>query len=163
MADVKTAYGTAGQALTITLTSLADATSAGRESLVVSNATDKFLDVLITAKIKTQNSGTIAAPSAAFVYSYGSVDAASEFPDTVTGADAAITLNSPTQLKLLGAVYAAAINTTYKGGPWSLAALYGGRMPERWGIVIVNDTGTALSAVGADHAVEWQGVFTTVT
>lgn len=162
MASVKTAYGTSGQALTITLASLADSSTAGRESTSVSNTSDLWLDALITAKIKTQNSGSIAAPSAAFVYAYASVDGGSEWPDTVTGTDAAITLNSPTQLKLLGAVYAAAINTTYKGGPWSLAALYGGRMPEKWGIVVVNDTGTALSATGSDHAVEWQGVYATV-
>ena len=162
MANVKTAYGTAGQALTITLTSLADSSTAGRESTAVSNVTDAFLDVLVTCKIKT-STGTISAPSAAFVYAYATVDGGSEWPDTVTGTDAAITLNNPTQLKLLGAVYAAAVSTTYKGGPWSLAALYGGRMPERWGVVIVNDTGVALTATGSDHAVEWQGVYATVT
>lgn len=162
MADVKTSYGTPA-ALTITLASLADATSAGRESTVVSNTSDQYLDALVSARIKTANSGSISAPSAVFVYAYASVDGGSEYPDTVTGADAAITLNSPTQLKLLGAVYVAAINTTYKGGPWSVASLYGGRMPEKWGIVIVNDSGTALSATGGDHAVEWQGIGATVT
>jgi hypothetical protein len=163
MASIKTAYGSSGQALTITLTSLADSSTAGRESTVVSNVTDLFLDVLVTCKIKTQNSGSIAAPSAAFVYAYASVDGGSEYPDTVTGSDAAITMNSPTQLKLLGAVYAAAINTTYKGGPWSVAALFGGRMPERWGIVVQNDTGTALSSTGSDHVVEYQGVYATAS
>lgn len=162
MASVKTAYGTQGQALTITLASLADATSAGRESTVVDNRTNLFLDVLISAKIKTQNAGSIAAPSAAFIYAYGTTDDGTTYPDTVTGADAAITLNSPTQLKLLGAIYAAAINTQYKGGPWSLAALFGGRMPAEWGVVVVNDTGTALSATGTDHGVWYQGVYATV-
>jgi hypothetical protein len=160
MADVRTAYGSSGQALTITLTSLGDA--AGRESTVVSNVTDKFLDVLITGKIKTQNSGSISAPSAVFLYAYASVDGGAEFPDAVTGSDAAITLNSPTQLKLLGIIYVAAINTTYKGGPWSLAALYGGKMPERWGVVVYNDCGTALSATGSDHVVEYQGIYASV-
>lgn len=160
MADVRTAYGNAGQALTITLTSLADAS--GRESTAVNNATEKFLDVLVTTRIKTQNSGTISAPSAVFVYAYGSVDGGSEYPDAVTGTDAAITLNSPTQLKLLGIVYVAAINTTYKGGPWSFASLFGGKMPERWGVVVYNDCGTALSATGGDHAVEWQGIYASV-
>jgi hypothetical protein len=162
MADVKTAYGSSGQVITITLTSLADSSTAGRESTSVSNTTDKFLDVLIQGKIKTQNSGSISAPSAAFVYAYASADGGSDWPDTVTGTDAAITPNNPTQLKLLGAIYAAAINTQYKGGPWSLAALYGGRMPEKWGIVVVNDTGTALSATGTDHVFEYQGVYATV-
>lgn len=161
MADIKTGYGTSGQVITITLTSLADSSTAGRESTAVNNATDAYLDVLIAGKLKTQNSGSIAAPSAAFVYAYASVDGGADWPDTVTGTDAAITLNNPTQLKLLGAIYAAAINTQYKGGPWSLASLYGGRMPERWGIVVVNDTGTALSSTGSDHVFEWQGIYAT--
>ena len=163
MADIKTAYGTNGQIITITLTSLADSSTAGRECTVVSNTSDKFLDVLIMGKLKTQNAGSISAPSAAFVYAYGSTDAGATYPDTVTGADAAITLNSPTQLKLLGVIYAAAINTQYKGGPWSLAALFGGRMPEKWGIVVVNDTGTALTATSTDHVFQYQGVYATAS
>jgi hypothetical protein len=97
------------------------------------------------------------------VYAYASVDGGSEYPDTVTGADAAITLNNPTQLKLIGIVYVTAINTTYKAGPFSIAAAFGGKMPEKWGIVIFNDCGTAFSATGGDHDVEYQGVYATVT
>lgn len=161
MADIKTAYGSSGQALTITLASLADSSTAGRESTSVDNGTDLFLDVLIACKLKSANSGSIAAPSAAFVYAYATADGGTDWPDTVTGTDAAITLNNPTQLKLLGAVYFAAINTQYKGGPWSLAALYGGRMPAEWGVVVVNDCGTSLSATGSDHGVWYQGVYAT--
>ncbi len=163
MADVKTAYGSSGQALTITLASLADSSTAGRESTVVDNGTNKFLDVLIMLKLKGQNSGSISAPSAAFVYAYGTADGGTTYPDAVTGSDAAITLNSPTQLKLLGALYMAAINVQYKGGPWSLAALYGGKMPEKWGVVVQNDCGTALSATGSDHGVWYQGLYATVS
>lgn len=162
MADILTAYGTNGQVITITLTSLADSSTAGRESTAIQNDSNRFLDVLIAGKVKPQNSGSIVAPSAAFVYAYGTVDGGSDYPDTVTGTDAAITLNNPTQLKLLGAIYAAAINVQYKGGPWSLAALYGGRVPERWGIVVVNDMGTALSATAGDHVFEYQGIYAQV-
>lgn len=159
MSSIKTAYGTPAVA-TITLASLADA--AARESASISNTTDLFLDVLVALQIKTQNSGVISDPKAVYVYAYASVDGGSEWPDVVTGLDAAITLNSPTQLKLLGIVLVAAINTTYKGGPWSVASLFGGKMPEKWGVVVLNDCGTALSATGADHDVEYQGVYATV-
>lgn len=162
MSDVRTAYGASGQALTITLASLADSSTAGRESLAVDNSTNKYLDVLIACKITTQNSGTISAPSAVFVWAAASVDGGSEWPDAITGTDAAITFNSPTQLKLLGTIYVAAINTTYKGGPWSLAALYGGKLPERWSVAVQNDCGTALHATAGNHAVEWQGIYASV-
>lgn len=162
MASVKTAYGSSGQALTITLASLADSSTAGRESTSVSNSLDLFLDVLISCRLKTQNSGAVSSPFAAYVYAYASVDGGSEWPDAVSGTDNPITLDSPTNLKLLGAVYFSNINQTHKGGPWSLASLYGGRMPEKWGVVVQNDSGTALSATGGDHAVEWQGVYATV-
>ena len=56
-----------------------------------------------------------------------------------------------------------AINTIYKGGPWSFAALYGGKMPEKWGVVVINDCGAALSATPADHVIEYQGIYATVT
>jgi hypothetical protein len=161
MADVRTGYG-ANTQITCTLTSLADSATAGRESAVLSNTTDKFLDALVFGKIKPQNSGSILAPSAVFVYAYASVDAGTEYPDTVTGADAAITMNSPTQLKLLGVIYVTTINITYKGGPWSVASLYGGKLPEKWGIVVQNDCGTALSATPADHQFEYQGIYASV-
>jgi hypothetical protein len=163
MANVKTAYGSSGQTITITLTSLADSSTAGQQSTSVSNTSDLFLDVLIQGKIKPQNSGSISSPSAVIVYAYGSADGGSDWPDTVTGSDGAITLNNPTQLRVLGSIYVATINVQYKGGPWSLAALYGGRMPEKWGIVVVNDCGTALSGTAGDHVFEYQGVYATVT
>lgn len=160
MADIRTGYGASGQALTITLTGLADSATVGRQSTSVDNASNRYLDALISAKFGL-TTGTISAPSAVFVYAYASVDGGSEFPDTVAGTDGTITINSPTQLKLLGAVYCAAQSTVYKGGPWSIAALYGGRMPERWGVVVINDCGIALSGTAGDQAIEWQGIFAT--
>jgi hypothetical protein len=161
MASVKQAFGTTGQSLTITLTSLADA--AGRESTYVDNGTNLYLDALVMAVIKTQNSGTISDPKAVYVYAYGTSDTGTPtYPDAVTGSDAAITPNDPSNLKLLGTIGVAAINTTYKGGPWSVASLFGGKLPERWGVVVYNDCGTALSATGSDHYVKYQGVYATV-
>lgn len=159
MASIKTEYGSV-QALTITLASLADSATAGRESTAVSNTTDKFLDVLVSARIKPQNSGSISAPSAVLFYVAASIDGGTDYPDAVAGTgDAAVTINSPHQLKLLGVINVAAINVSYKGGPWSVAQLFGGKMPEKWVIVAINDCGTALSATGSDHFVKYQGVY----
>jgi hypothetical protein len=161
VSDVKTAYGSSGQALTITLINLADSATVGRESTAVDNSSDKYLDVLISAKFGL-TTGTVSDPKAVMVYAYASVDGGSEWPDAVTGSDAGITIETPTALKVLGAVYFSAQSQTHKGGPWSLAALYGGRMPERWGVVVVNDSGIALSNTAGNQAIEWQGVYATV-
>jgi len=159
MADLKPKYGTTNQAVTINLASLASSATVGREGAIVDNSTSLFIDALVMCQIKTQNSGTIGNESAVYVYAYGTVDTSTPtYPDAVTGADTGITLNAPTQLKLLGVINVTAINTTYKGGPWGLAALFGGMLPQKWGIVVRNYCGTALSATAGDHKVLWQGV-----
>jgi hypothetical protein len=163
MADIKSAYGTSNQTITVSLASLADSATAGRESTVIDNTSNVFLDALVTGKIKPQNSGSIIAPSAVYVWAYGTTDNGTTYPDTVTGSDAAITMNSPNQLRLLGVINVIAINTTYIGGPWSVASCFGGRLPQKWGIVVQNDCGTALSATGGDHVFQYQGVYQTVT
>lgn len=161
MADIKTAYGTNGQVITLTGTSLAASATAGRESTSIDNGTtNKYLDALVFAKTK-MSATAVTAPAAQFIYCYASVNAGTDWPDTVTGTDAAITLNNPTQLKLLGVMYTATASTAYKGGPWSVASLFGGRMPDRWGIVVINNTGSALSAVAGDHVYTYQGIFAT--
>jgi hypothetical protein len=161
--DNKLAYGTPTD-IAVTLASLASSATAGREGPAVSNASDNFADAHIYVKIKTQNSGTIGNDSAVYVYAYGSSDEGTPvYPDTVTGADAAITLNSPTQLKLIGKIFVAAINTTYKSDALPVAWAFGGALPKRWGIVLRNYCGTALSSTGGDHRVHYQGIYSTLT
>lgn len=162
MSDIKTAYGSNGQAFTITLASLTSSATAGRESTAIDNTGDKFLDVLVFLKIKT-GSGAAANDQAVIVYVYGTVDNGSTWPDAVTGSDAAITFNSPTQLSELGRVYAPTATTTFKGGPWSVARLFGGVMPAKWGIAVRNYQGQTLSATGGDHAALYQGIYAAVS
>ena len=157
MATIQTAYGTSNQSLTITLTSLASSATAGRESAAVNNSSDLFLDVLVMAKVVLA-AGTIANDRAVYVYAYGSVDGGSNYPDNVTGADAAITMTDPTNLRLLGVLNTPTSAGTYKAGPWSLASAFGGVMPERWGVAVRNYSGIALSATASDHWVKWQGI-----
>lgn len=158
MASIKWAYGTGGVALTCTVASLTDGSA--RESTAVDNTTNLYLDALVMAKFTT-STGTISNPKTVFLYVYGTNDGGTTYPDNVTGSDAAITLDSPTQLKLLGAVYCTAVSTAYIGGPWSVAACFGGKLPGKWGIVALNDTGVSLSATGGDHAITYQGVYGT--
>ncbi len=51
MTDILAKYGTSNQALTITLASLAN--NGQRESTVIDNSSNKYLDALVSVKVKT--------------------------------------------------------------------------------------------------------------
>lgn len=163
MADIKTKYGTSNQAITITLASLGNSATVGRESTVVSNAVNLFLDALVNVIIET---GVVASDKAAYIYAYGSVDggviAGGTFTERCTGADAAFTRRDPTSLKLLGVIPTPTNSVIYEGGPFSVAAAFGGVLPEFWGIVVMNFTGAALSADAGDNKAFYQGVYADV-
>ncbi len=160
MASIKTAFGSPST-FTVTLASLASSATAGRESTVIDNTSDLFLDALVMIKVKT-GAGSAANDQAVYVYCYGTVDGGTTYPDTVTGSDAAITMNNPTQLSLLGAIWTPAASTTYKSQVFSVAKALGGFLPAKWGIVVRNYEGNALDSTEGNHAKLWQGLYSTV-
>lgn len=158
MADLKLALA-ASSALTITLNSLASSATAGRESTVVDNGTNLYLDALVTVIAKLA-AGTPANDKAIYVYAYGSEDG-TNYDDPATGADAAITLRDPTNLRLIGV-----INTPDSGAlsykkTFSVAQAFGGILPRKWGIVVRNYTGVAFDSTGCSAS--YSGVYATST
>lgn len=159
MADAKQAFGTS-TALTITLNNLASSATAGRESAVVDNTTDKFLNALVTVIAKLA-AGTPANDKAVYVYAYGSEDG-TNFTDNVTGSDAAITLRDPTNLRLIGVIATPdSGGLSYKSHPMSVKAAFGGVMPRKWGIVVRNYSGVALESSGCSAS--FSGIYETIT
>lgn len=155
MSDLLTKYGSSNQALTLTIASLAN--NGARESTVVDNSSNKFIDALVQLKIKspaasTSSNGTVE------VYAYGTADGGTTYGDGATGSDAGITLTSPPNLRLIGIINVVANGVTYKSNPMSVAAAFGGILCEKWGIVIVNKTGGTLDATGGNHSAFYQGV-----
>lgn len=133
-------------ALTFTsLASLSGGAAAG--CLAVDNTTNLYEDVLFTLALKTGASGTSATGNCA-IYAYGETDG-TNFTDAVTGTDATQTLTAPTNLKLVGIMNMVANSVTYIGGPFSAAAAFGGILPQKWGLVVVNNTGAALASSGS--------------
>lgn len=157
MATFKPLYGTQGQLVTISVASLAAA--AARQSASIDNRTVLYFDVLFMLKVVLQ-AGTPGDLQSVNVYAYGTADDGTTWPDTVTGSDAAITLNTPTQLKQLGVIAAPTSAGTFIGGPWSVAACFGGTLPALWGIVIENRTNMTFSATEGNHKKTYQGVQT---
>lgn len=149
---IKPAYG-ASSALTLTLNSLASDTNllAGRSSTVVDNTSNLSDDELITVVIKTGTSPT--AGSQVNVYAWSILDDTPTYPDTITGADANTTLTSAnTQnagaLKFAGAIAVDATSNRPYDMTFSLAALFGGNVPKKWGIFVSQGTGAALNSAG---------------
>jgi len=163
MASVKLAYASSA-ALTITLVSLATSATlvAGRESTVVDNTTNLYLDYLLAGKITTGTSPTDAKEIR--VYVYAQVEDTPTYPDSFTGSDAAKTVTS-TGIRDAALKLAAVIPTnntsdrTYWFGPISVAALFGGVMPKRWGVFVVHNTGVDLNATGGNQAIWQTGVY----
>jgi len=153
--DLKQKFGTSGQAFTITIASLANASA--RQSTAIDNTTDLFNEVLVFLKIKTGASGT-ATTGYLNVYVYGSVDGSIR-TENAGASDAAITLTSPTNALWIGTISAVANATTYYAGPFSVSKAFNGVIPASWGIIIENRTGGTLDTTGGNHSALYQGVY----
>jgi len=138
MSTVQSKYGTNNQAITCTLTSLAN--NGQRGSAAIDNTTNLFLDALVFLKLKSGGSGTLTA-GYVNVYAYGTADGGTTYSDGVSGTDAGQTLTSPPNLRLIGVINMVANSVVYDGGPFSVAAAFGGILPDHWGIVVENKSG----------------------
>lgn len=153
---VSSLYGTSNQAITVTLNSLAN--NAQRSSTAVDNTTNKFLDVEVQVKVKTNAAGT-STTGVVNIYAYGTANGGTTYGggETGMGTDATVTLTSPPNIKKIGVINAVANATVYSAGPFSVAAAFGGILPDHWGIVVENVTGAALDA-SAGGSAWYQGV-----
>lgn len=161
MATVTPNYAAAAS-VTITVTSLGD--GGYRESTAVDNSTNKYIDALVGGKIQ------IGAPSAdgyIAIYAYGTYDG-TEYTAGLTGSDGTVTwgttgstgLDGFNNLPLLGtiAVDATDDNDDARWGPFSVAQAFGGVLPQKWGVVIRNQTGASLNATGTNNECQFTGI-----
>lgn len=153
MADIKNKYS-AKATITMTLTSLANA--AGRESTVVDNTTNLYLDALV--RVKTN--GIAGGTGTLDLYVYTALGDTT-YTDGATGTDAAFTAGNRKNSRFLGSVQMNAA-TGVIAGLFSVAAAFGGTMPDKWGLIGINSSLQALSATAGDHVLEYEGVFETV-
>ena len=164
MADQKIAYASSASA-TITLASLASDTNllAGRESDVIDNSSNLYVDYLLSGVITTASSG-LTDSKGILVYCYAQQTDSPSYPAGITGSDAGLTLNS-TEVRDAGLVLAAAIgtnntaSTAYSFNAVSVASCFGGSLPQRWGVFVVQNTGGAL----ASGTLTYQGIYGTVS
>lgn len=140
---------------TCTLASLASDTNlvAGREGTAIdNNATDDAIDAVLGGKITTGTSPTASRQIEVWVY--GSHDG-TLYSGNATGTDANLTPSAKGLMRLAQVIPTdATSNKTYNFCVGSVAALFGGVMPRKWGVYIVHNTGVALHATGTNHEIK---------
>jgi hypothetical protein len=155
-------------ALTITLASLPTSSTllVGRESTAISNASDLYLDALVSGQIMTGTSPS-AGQIEVWVYSYAKIVSSTvTYNNPCTGSDAAITLTAETKLRM----YLADVMTTnsssniaYGIKPFGVAQFFGNILPARWGIIVTHSTAVNLHATSSNHYIHYQGIKYTST
>lgn len=158
-ADVKSKYGTQGVAMTCTLAGLANA--AARECTVVDNTTNLYLDAGVFFIIKSNAAGTSSTGYVNF-YAYGTANNGTNYTQSATGSDAGITLTAPPNVKMVGRCNVVANATSYSCGPFAVAPAFGGLLPQKWGIIVENQTAAALDNTEGSHLKVYQGFYAQV-
>jgi hypothetical protein len=158
MGAVTQLFGTNNQTITITIASLGS--TSARESTVIDNTSNLFMDVKVQVKVKTNAAGT-SATGAVNIFAYATADNGTTYSGGATGSDAAYT-NNKDALIYLGSLPTVANATTYVS-MFNLSRAFGyGGIPAKWGIVLDNQSGAALDATGGSHSAVYQGINATV-
>jgi hypothetical protein len=158
--DIKAKFGTNNQTITVSVASLTN--TSARQSTEIDNTTNVFTDALVSVKVKsgaasTSSTGTIN------VFAFATTDGGTTRTENAGATDAAITLTVPTNARLIGVINVVANATTYYGGPFSVAAAFGGVLPDHWGVIIENKSGGTLDTTAGNHLVTYQGVYAQYT
>lgn len=136
--------------------------TAGVESAAIDNSTDKFVDVLVSGTWTSGTTPTAGTQVNAFVYAQQ--DDTPTYPDVLDGTASAETMTSAGvmsgALKFLGSlnITTNTSNRAYYLAPTSVAQLFGGIMPKRWGLFISHNTGVNSNSTAGNHAWKYQGI-----
>lgn len=158
---------TASATITISPENVATSSTrtAGVESDVVSNLSNLFDDVLVSGQWTAGTSPTAGKQVDIWVYAPQSDDLASSvvYPDVIDGAASAETITSEnvrnSALRWLASILVdATSNRVYYVAPTSVAALFGGHMPSRWGLFISHDTAVNSNSTAGNHLWKYLGV-----
>ena len=160
------AYGANNQAFTISLDAIQNTATWYSTAIFNTPSTATlYLDALVMASCYVATNPS--SDRAVYFYAYGSVDGGTTFTAGVTGTAGRLTTQDVTNAKLIGVLDMKGGPTPSTGspnnigGPWSVAAAFGGVLPEVWGIIAENRTGTFLYTDG--NTAWWQGIFAAYT
>lgn len=157
MATQNIAFGTR-VALTISPASIA--AGAYRESTEVDNSSDKAVDGILHGII---TAGTTPTASTISIFVAGS-DGTTARVGNLTGTDSTITpAGEQSQFELARVIAVdATSNHSYEFYVGSIAAFFGGVMPKKFSVIVLNGTAAALHATAGNHAIAYTPITYTV-
>ena len=161
MASIKLAFGSVTSMTVTNLHSLASSATVGWQSAVIDNSTDLYEDALVQVILDHANTAP-ANDKASYVYAYGGLE--TSYSDPASGTEGTITIativSNPQAFKQIGNVPYNTQDAVVESQPMSVASAFGGILPIKWGIIVVNYSGAAYAASG--NTVKWAGVYRTV-
>lgn len=150
---LKPSYGTL-TTVTMTLASLASDTNlvAGRESNSVDNSSDLAVDSLVMGQVKLGTTPTASRVVEIWAIGQDGTDIAGG----ATGLDANLTPQNKQLFSLLTIINTnSTTGQVYNWGPYSIAQAFGGTMPKKWSLYIVQNTGANFDATGGNFFVKY--------
>lgn len=143
----------AAQNITITLASLATAAASGRESTMLTS--NNYVDGILHFKFAIGTGGNATSDGIQIYLARGSDATGQNLTDPVTGTDAAITWNTPSNITLVGIVNVQNTATHYDFHIASLAQSFGGNLPPYWSVVVQNAGGSTFTGTEGAFTKEW--------
>lgn len=159
MSNLLTAYA-GSSATTISASIQGLAAGSAWQSAVVDNSSNRYVD----AQLRITTKGTSGSTVTLDVYAYGSAEATTpSYTDGASGSDGSFTAANRINAPLVGQVVLNGASTVV-AGPWSVAAAFGGTLPQKWGLIFVNNSANtgALDSTAGNHSIAYQGVFFTI-
>lgn len=149
-----------GDTTTMTVTSLhslAQSLTAGWQSAVVDNTSDKYLDALVQVVIDFANTAP-GNDKKVYVFAYGGIESG-VYTNPASGSQGTITVvdfsANESAFKLIGTIPYTTQDEVAESQHMSVAQAFGGVLPPYWGLIIMNYSGATTAASG--NTVKWRG------
>jgi hypothetical protein len=136
---------------------------AGWKSAAVDNNTNRYVDALVSAYFTVNSTSAPTADTRIEVWAYAPVDVSGgtyRYPSGITDAEGTLTIGSDEEkwrLSMMASIIVnATVNVEYPMIPQAIANHFGGRMPQKWGVFVVHNTGQNLSS--SNNVITYQGI-----
>lgn len=139
------------------LNNLASSQTVGWQSDFVENSVNLYIDALVQVVLDFANTAP-ANDKCAYVYAYAALSCA--YTNPCSGAEGCITITNPSTMKLIGILPYNTADEAVESSLFSVAQAFGGILPTKWGVVVINFSGAAVGASG--NKVTYRPVYATV-